>query len=67
MPGEFFAQCYAVWRRYPKYMEANAKPLYEWFHKGGHLEALPDVKETVLYEVGREVAVTVAGPLLQTP
>lgn len=36
-PGEFFAESYAMWRSQPKYMKDNAKPLFEWFERKGHL------------------------------
>jgi len=36
-PGEFFAESYAMWRSNPAYMKNNAKPLFDWFEKKGHL------------------------------
>ena len=36
-PGEFFAESYAKWREDPDYMKKNAKPLFDWFEKKGHL------------------------------
>jgi hypothetical protein len=36
-PGEFFAESYATWRNNPDYMRKNAKPLFDWFEKKGHL------------------------------
>jgi hypothetical protein len=53
-PEEFFAQSYATWRNDPNYMKAHARPLYEWFQKGGHM--LP--KKTVFHELAREVKLT---------
>jgi hypothetical protein len=36
-PDEFFAECYATYRNNPNYLKSQAKPLFEWFEKKGHL------------------------------
>ena len=36
-PDEFLMQCYATWRNNPDYMKAHARPLAEWFQRGGLL------------------------------
>lgn len=36
-PGEFFAESYAKWREDPNYMKQNAKALFLWFEKKGHM------------------------------
>lgn len=37
-PEEFLVQTYATWRTDPTYLKENAKPLYDWFRAGGHLQ-----------------------------
>jgi hypothetical protein len=37
-PEEFFAEAYALWRTNPEYLNANAKPLYDWFTAGHYRE-----------------------------
>lgn len=62
-PEEFFVQCYATWRDNPGYMKKYARPLFDWFEKGGHLEPkslLEEARETapVLTELASEAAAT---------
>jgi hypothetical protein len=76
-PEEFFAESFATWRSNPDYMKKNARPLFDWFEKGGHLEPrapkLPSYKEVrkAMKQVAPDLddALTVAegtfGPLLQ--
>ncbi|HUQ72915.1 MAG TPA: hypothetical protein VM165_25525, partial [Planctomycetaceae bacterium] len=35
-PGEYFAESFRVWRSNRDYMQANMKPLFDFFEKGGH-------------------------------
>ena len=37
-PEEFFAEAYSLWLTDPEYMEANAKPLLDWFIAGNYLK-----------------------------
>ena len=37
-PGEFFAEAYSFWLNDPVYLEANAKPIKDWFDAGEHLK-----------------------------
>lgn len=35
-PEEFFAEAYSLWLNDPTYLEANAKPIKDWFDAGEH-------------------------------
>jgi peptidoglycan hydrolase-like protein with peptidoglycan-binding domain len=37
-PEEFFAEAYSLWLSDRTYLEANAKPLVDWFNSGEHLK-----------------------------
>ncbi|HBB31875.1 MAG TPA: hypothetical protein DDZ80_26380 [Cyanobacteria bacterium UBA8803] len=37
-PEEFFAEAYSLWLNDRTYLEANAKPLVDWFNSGEHLK-----------------------------
>ena len=37
-PEEFFAEAYSLWRTDPEYLNANAKPLLDWFTAGNYLK-----------------------------
>jgi hypothetical protein len=56
-PDELFAESYATWRNNPSYMKKYARPLYDWFEKGGHLVKL-GLRDTVIFEIGRGVKET---------
>lgn len=36
-PEEFFAESYATYRSNPSYLQSEARPLFNWFEKKGHL------------------------------
>ncbi|NGZ08264.1 MAG: hypothetical protein CV088_02620 [Nitrospira sp. LK70] len=52
-PGEFFAESYAMYRNNPNYLKRHAKPLFDWFEKGGPvLPKEPSKKTPAWYEPG---------------
>jgi len=53
-PEEFYAESFTTWRNNPRYLEQRAKPLYEWFKRGGHLP--PPIKAETLRETGTRYA-----------
>ena len=53
-PKEFLAESYSLWRDNRNYMKLNARPLFEWFEKGGHLP--PKRSKPTLRDVSPEAA-----------